>query len=152
MSKSFVDWLAEKSRIEERAVKPFFREQEVWWCSIGTNVGVEQDGKGHRFERPVIVFRKFNEQMLWVLPMTSRKKHGRFYFPIHLHTKEQIVVLSQLRVVSGKRLIRRVGKISDSAFSALEQAFSIFLKETDPLRGPRVPNGNSNDTITYVWD
>ncbi len=30
------------------------------WCSIGINVGDEEDGKNELYERPVLVIKKFN--------------------------------------------------------------------------------------------
>jgi len=29
----------------------YFRVGEVWWCNVGMNVGVEQNGKGKAFSR-----------------------------------------------------------------------------------------------------
>ena len=142
MIRNFSQWHKLKSDIEDRNWSPLFREQEIWWCSLGANIGIEEDGKNLLFERPVLVLRKFNKDMLWALPMTSKKKEGRFYHSFPLHNQGRTAILSQLRVLSAKRLIRRIGKISDIQFSSLENALVSLLKETDPLRGPRVPNGN----------
>ena len=59
-----------------------------------------------------------------------------------IHKQTYTVVLSQLRVLSAKRLIRRLGKLSDNQFNLLNEALINFLHKTDPLRGPQVPNGN----------
>ena len=143
MKKDFQNWHALKSKINSDDKQLLYRAQEVWWCSLGANVGVEADGKKDLFERPVLVFRKFNKDMFWGIPMTSQKKDTQpFYFPVFLHSEEQIIILSQLRVLSSKRLIRRLTKISDSQFSSLNNAIESYIKQTDPLRGPRVPNGN----------
>src|SRR3989344_2024544 len=143
MKKDFQNWHALKSKINSDDKQLLYRAQEVWWCSLGANVGVEADGKKDLFERPVLVFRKFNKDMFWGLPMTSQEKDKRpFHFSVSLHDQEQVVVLSQLRVLSSKRLIRRLTKISDSQFDLLNKALESYLKQTDPLRGPQVPNGN----------
>ena len=108
------------------------------WHTLKSEVEAE-----HKlFERPVLVFRKFNKELFLGLPMTSKKKEGKYYNAIHLHGIERSAILSQIRVLSGKRLIRRLGKLSDKQFSALENAFIFLIKETDPVRGPQVPNGN----------
>lgn len=143
MPKDFQKWHLLKSVIDKDNLSPLFRSQEVWWCSLGANVGVEADGKHQLFQRPVLVFRKFNKEMFWGLPLTSKVKVEKlFYFPITFHDQTQIAILSQMRLLSSKRLIRRLVKLSDSQFKVLNEAMEFFLKQTDPLRGPRVPNGN----------
>ena len=142
MEKDFQKWHTLKSEIDIKHKPPLFREQEIWWCSLGANVGFEEDGKNDLFERPVLVFRKFNKELFLGLPMTSKKKEGKYYQVVSLHDMERSAILSQIRVLSGKRLIRRLGKLSDKQFSALENSFILLIKETDPFRGPRVPNGN----------
>lgn len=142
MEKDFQKWHTLKSRIEKEHQSPLFREQEIWWCSLGANLGFEEDGKNELFERPVLIFRKFNKELFFGFPMTSKKKDGKFYYSFPMHDTERSAILSQLRVLSGKRLVRRLGKMSDKQFSLLENVFIGLIKETDPFRGPRVPNGN----------
>lgn len=142
MEKDFSQWHSLKTIIENDRHSPFFHEQEIWWCSLGANVGFEEDGKNELFERPVLVWRKFNREMFWGLPLTSKKKLGHFYYSFMVHDQDRTAIISQLRVLSAKRLIRRLSKISDSQFGLLEHAINSFIKKTDPLRGPRVPNGN----------
>ena len=142
MQKDFQKWHTLKSYIEEFHPAPLFCEREIWWCSLGANVGVEEDGKNQFFERPILVYRKFNKEMLWAIPMTSREREGKFYFSFPLHGIKRTVILSQIRVLSAKRLVRRVGKMSAMQFRFLEDSFQTFIKKTDPVRGPRVPNGN----------
>ena len=141
MKKDFDGWNSTKKNIEQKAQCVLYREQEVWWSSIGINVGFEQDGKNELFERPVLIFRKFNKEMFWALPMTSKNKEGKFYYSIMVNGIKRSIILSQLRLLSTKRLIRRVSKISDKEFERIEKAVVGVIK-TDPLRGPQVPNGN----------
>ena len=124
MKKDFQKWHLLKSKIEEEKIAPLFGEQEVWWCSLGANVGVEADGRNESFERPVLIFRKFNRQMFWGLPITTKKRVGKFYFTFILGGAEQTVVLSQVKTLSGKRLLRRLGKLSDNQFGLLKKAFT----------------------------
>ena len=55
--KPFDRWNKVKQRLERKNIDNSFHfyEREVWWCSLGVNVGVEVDGKNHQFERPVLV-------------------------------------------------------------------------------------------------
>jgi len=38
-----------------------------------------------------------------------------------------------MRVLSGKRLLRKIGRISDEQFLSLERQFLEFYKKTDPF-------------------
>ena len=45
----------QKKQLHKRKTAPRFKEREVWWCKIGLNVGVEQDGKGNNYTRPILI-------------------------------------------------------------------------------------------------
>jgi hypothetical protein len=85
MEKDFWKWHSLKSEIEKQIPSPLFYEREIWWCSVGANVGAEEDGKNDPFERPVLVLRKFNRDMFWGIPITSKEKYGEYYYPFSLH-------------------------------------------------------------------
>lgn len=59
MTKEFIKWNSEKVLVHTDKVRPFFHEREVWWCSLGINVGFEQDGSGKDFLRPIVIIKKF---------------------------------------------------------------------------------------------
>lgn len=61
--KKFSDWLTRKSSLDARSHIPSFSEGEVFWCSLGENIGDEECGKGSEFTRPVLVLRKFNKHI-----------------------------------------------------------------------------------------
>jgi hypothetical protein len=68
----FVEWTKLKIRIHcLEKVPRYFKERGIWWTSLGVNIGHEQNGKNEKFERPVLVLKRFNEYLLWVLPLTS---------------------------------------------------------------------------------
>ena len=135
MKKDFQTWHRIKSKIDLEHQPPPFHEREVWWCSLGANVGVEEDGKNKFFERPIIVVRKFNKDMLWGIPATLQKKDGAFYFTFTLSGKEQVALISQIRTLSSKRLIRRMGKLSVKQFTALMCAVTDLIKKSGSLAG-----------------
>lgn len=85
MQKDFWGWNTKKQKIHhEPKPRVFFHEREIWFCHLGVNVGYEQDGKGKAFGRPVIVFRKFNKEVFWGVPLTTRERAGKFYLPVDL--------------------------------------------------------------------
>ena len=85
MEKDFDTWNVIKKKVDEKNIDRdlFFYEREVWWCSLGLNIGVESDGKNEHFERPVWIIKKFNSDMLWVVPLTSKERKGPHYKKIN---------------------------------------------------------------------
>ncbi len=55
MQKDFQKWHGLKKELHEQAGVALFQEREIWWCSLGANIGFEQDGGGEHFEQPVLV-------------------------------------------------------------------------------------------------
>jgi mRNA interferase MazF len=127
MEKDFWKWHSLKSEIEKQIPSPLFYEREIWWCSVGANVGAEEDGKNDPFERPVLVLRKFNRDMFWGIPITSKEKYGEYYYPFSLHGESMTALLSQLRVLSAKRLRRRIGRITEGKCAAIAQALVYLI-------------------------
>lgn len=127
MEKDFDRWNIEKKRIntEERLV--FAYPREVWWCSLGVNIGVETDGKNDNFERPVLILKKFNKDMFWVLPITSHAGTDRFHYPIKYVQQDRWVILSQIRTVSSKRLLRKIQVLSEDDFANISRLIKGFL-------------------------
>ncbi len=120
MKKDFWRWHKDKSHIHDAKNRLFFHEREVWFCHLGANVGFEQDGKGKNFGRPVIVFKKFNNEVFWGLPLTTRNKTGKFYFPIDMKDGlQRKAILSQLRLLDSKRLYQKVGVINKELHTEL---------------------------------
>jgi len=108
--KRFVEWTKLKIKIHISKRVIYFREGEIWWASLGANIGHEQDGKNQNFERPILVLRKFNQYVLWVVPLTSQSKENNvYYYHYELGREKYAVVLTQLRLISSKRLLRRIG-------------------------------------------
>ncbi|PIT90606.1 MAG: hypothetical protein COU22_01245 [Candidatus Komeilibacteria bacterium CG10_big_fil_rev_8_21_14_0_10_41_13] len=127
MYRDYKKWHILKSSIEKSYKQQLFKEREIWWCSLGANVGFEQDGKNDNFEKPVLVLRKFNSSMFWGLPLTSQPKKGRYYFSFYFKDREITIILSQLRILSFKRMIRRVGKVNVTKFNDISCRFKDLL-------------------------
>lgn len=99
---------------------PYFNERELWWCAIGTNVGFEQDGKHENFERPILIVKKFNRHLCLAVPQTSKAKEGKFFYEVLRGGKSYFLVLSQIRVMSSKRLLRKLGMVSEKDYEAIK--------------------------------
>ena len=49
-------------------------------CSLGKNLGYEQNGSGNNFSRPVLVLKKFNNRMFWCIPLSTKQNKFDFYY------------------------------------------------------------------------
>jgi mRNA interferase MazF len=76
-TKRFPDWIPIKSYLDRKGnMPPLFREREIWWCSVGENVGMEISGKGAFFRRPVLVLRKLDAFTFIGAPLTRTTRIG----------------------------------------------------------------------------
>ena len=108
-TKKFDEWNKVKKNLQTSSSKTIlFKERDVWWCSLGVNIGDEEDGKNTLFERPVLVLKKFNSQFALVLPMSTKMKNNPYYFLL----ENESVLLSQIRPVSVLRFSRFIKRLS----------------------------------------
>lgn len=125
---AFVEWTKLKLRLHLSGDEPvYFREKEIWWASLGANIGYEQDGKNDKFERPVLILKKFNKDILWVLPITSKDKTREYYYQFEHDGEKNSVILSQLRLISSKRLLRRVRIFPDKEFGEIREKLKTMI-------------------------
>ena len=90
--KDFVKWFLVKTNIDSRIYNPpLFKEGQIWWCSIGENVGGEISGKGEYFRRPVLIIRKLDRFSFIGLPITSQIKTGSWYFNLKVNKPWQVL-------------------------------------------------------------
>ena len=128
MKKDFKKWGENKAELHNDKKRPFFHEREVWFCTLGENIGFEQDGSGKEFLRPVIILKKFNNEVVWILPMTRTNKTGKYYFSVSLNNQTSTIILSQIRLIDTKRLQYKIGDVNDSEFGKLKEALVALLK------------------------
>jgi mRNA interferase MazF len=129
MEKDFDRWNGEKKSLHLFA-KEFliFHEREIWWCSLGLNLGDEEDGKNEYYERPVLVIKKFNNRIAWVLPMSSKIKEGPYYHTLKYGDTVSCIILSQLRLLSIKRFRRHITKVPSNQFLLIKERLHALLK------------------------
>ncbi len=121
MTKDFQKWHNKKEAVHNDRPRLFFHEREIWFAFLGVNVGFEQDG-GEQFLRPMIILKKFNNEVFWGVPLTKTKKEGKYYFKFSFNPdKHSVAIISQLRLIDAKRLLYKIGDISEDDFVALKQ-------------------------------
>lgn len=104
-----------------------YKERDIWWASIGHNVGVEEDGKGETFNRPVLVVRGFSKYQFWGVPLSTTKKTGKYYHPFMVNGVVSTALLSQLRVFDTRRLISKYGMLNAKDFGVIKTKLKEFL-------------------------
>ncbi|HEU0085883.1 MAG TPA: type II toxin-antitoxin system PemK/MazF family toxin [Candidatus Paceibacterota bacterium] len=121
----FKSWTQLKIKIHFSQKEIYPKSREVWWVSLGQNIGVEINGKNNNFERPVLVLKVFNRWCVLVAPISSSIRNDQYCIKfVNINREENIVNLSQVRVLSTKRLIRKIGEFSPSDFKKVKDVFT----------------------------
>lgn len=127
MQKDFDCWNDLKKKLNNFNRIIFAHPREIWWCSLGLNIGAEIDGKNDNFERPVIVMKVYNKETLIIVPLTTKEKNDQFHHRIQTRDKIAWAKLTQSRVVSAKRLVRKVDSLPDVEFKILKKVWKESL-------------------------
>ncbi len=106
--KDFNNWNIRKIKIDQNKNFNHPRAREIWWCSIGINIGSESFGKGTRYTRPVLVINNEGGEMFIGIPLTSKIKNRKYSCVIKtndniLHT----ALVYQIRSFDKRRLTER---------------------------------------------
>lgn len=129
-NKDFDIWNQSKKRVNlQRNI--LFSEKEIWWCQLGLNIGSEHDGKGSRFERPVVIVKKIHDHIGWALPISSSLQNNKYRFNLG-NTQ---AVLSQIRTIDSRRLVRKIKTLDNPTFNLLIERLVLILKNETPLSG-----------------
>ena len=123
----FDEWNQQKKRLQSKNMIKYFKERQVWWCSIGQNIGVETYGKGKTFSRPVVVLKKLSNEIFLGIPLSSKKKTGTWYVQFRHRGTEMSALFSQVRIFDRRRLLNRLGELDDEDFNRIKTGFkSLF--------------------------
>lgn len=108
-------------------------EGEAWVVYMGTNIGYEQDSNSLDFTRPALVIKKFNNKMMWILPLSNKQKDLDFYFNfIDPRYKNISAILAQLKLMSVKRFKRKMYKIPDIVLIEIKNKLVSLLQIENP--------------------
>jgi mRNA interferase MazF len=120
--KNFDAW-NEVKKIDDSNSRQFFKERDIWWVSLGINVGDEEDGKGDMYIRPVLVIRKFNNNVFWGCPLSKKIKiNNPYYISIELPAGTRSVIVSQMRLLDTKRLKEKIVMCGIADFDKIKKA------------------------------
>ncbi len=127
MEKDFDSWLLLKKNIHANRPSLLVNSGGIWWCSVGVNIGAEIDGKNEDFERPVIIVMVYNKETVAVLPVAKKPKKDIFHHKVSISGESRWVKLTQTRVISSKRLTRKIAALSDTSLRDLIIAWKNML-------------------------
>jgi mRNA interferase MazF len=129
---SYIDWMKLKLDINLSNKIVFPSKKEIWWASLGQNVGVEINGKHTRFERPVLIVHVFNAESILVVPITTKIKYGKYLHEfVTSFNEKRNANLSQLRSISTKRLLRKLEVINDNDFDQIIKKICYILQKAE---------------------
>ncbi len=133
MKKDFQKWHTRKSEIDSLDKRPFFHEREIWFCYLGANIGFEQNGSEEEFLRPIVILRKFNNDIFWAVPLTKsdkacKKKSENYYYAFSfIPDITSVAILSQIRLIDARRLSRHIGTMKELEFEELNKKLKALL-------------------------
>lgn len=121
-------WSLQKKALSIRSEKFLFKEGEIWWSSIGMNLGSESFGKGETFRRPVLIVKKLSGDSCIAIPLTSQKKIGSWFVDITIHSEKKWVMLYQIRMIHTKRFQRRMASLDEKDFMRVKEKLEELLE------------------------
>ena len=130
-NQQFDGWFEVKKEIHESHRTQAIKEGEIWWCAMGKNVGIEIDGKSKTFARPVLIFKKLSRFGFLGIPLTSKPHVGSWYVSFRFQGRNEVAVLSQIRVISVSRLYSKMGDIDDTDKVTIRKAFQVLYLPED---------------------
>ena len=127
--KDFQTWLRLKEKLDALThVAPLVSEGDVWWTSIGENVGSEIGGKNTLYSRPVIILKKLAHGFYFVIPTTTQEKVGTWYVPFTHHSKNMVACLHQARAIDHRRLSSKLGTLDAADVERVKEGFHALYK------------------------
>ena len=96
--------------------------------SFGQNIGFEQNGSGDNFARPIMIIKKFNNHMFWVVPLSTKQKEYDFYFNyLDPNGLKVSAILAQMKLLSIKRLKRKLYDSDNVLLQDIKTRLKSFL-------------------------
>ena len=128
--KNFDRWNELKKKIEDKKNEPgkYPKKGEVWMCSLGKNIGFEQNGSEDGFSRPVLIIKKFNNKIFWGIPLSTKQKKIDFYYNYTDPNGQEVsVILAQMKLISIKRLKRNLYEFDKNKLIEISSKLKSFL-------------------------
>jgi len=137
MKKDFDQWNEKKKWLDAGTHQPpLVSEGEIWWASVGENIGSEIGGKSALFSRPVIILKKLSHDFYFVIPTTTQERKGSWYVDFRQQGRNMIACLHQSRATDYRRLSSKLGTLDDEDFVRVIEGFSsLYVKQFPTISG-----------------
>ena len=127
--KRFLEWIGFKQRLHEKEHQPpLVSKADLWWASVGENIGSEINGKSEQFSRPVIIYKKLSHGFYFVIPTTTKERDGSWYVSFRHQDRQVVACLHQARAMDYRRLSSKLGTLDDEDFSKVKKGFDALYK------------------------
>jgi mRNA interferase MazF len=82
----------------------------------------EEDGKGRRYTRPVLIVKGFSRRLVWGVPLSTTENRGKYYFEFPVAKgKNSVALLSQFKVFDTKRFGDFYKRVDKKTLNAVRQ-------------------------------
>lgn len=127
MKKDFDSWNLKKKEIDNNEPN-FYKARDIRWCSLGVNIGYEQDGTSDSYKRPVLIIKGFSRNVCLVVPLTTSKKKNPYHIEVGaVEGKLAFAITSQLRLIDTKRLHDRLSILDKQKFEEIRKAIRLLI-------------------------
>ena len=122
--KRFLEWINLKEKLHSKIISaPYVNEGEMWWASMGENIGFEINGKSKSFTRPVVIYKKLTHNFYFVIPTTTQNRTGSWYVNFVQQGVKEAACLHQVRTIDYKRLFSKIGEVDEEDFKRIKIDF-----------------------------
>lgn len=136
----FDKWNILKKELNKKEIIKF-SQGNIYFMSIGKNIGMESYGKGDMFLRPVLVYKKLSKTMFLGIPLTSKIKEGSYFFTFNYKKgKSSTAMLNQMRVFDIRRSEYLSGHINKNIYKNLKIKVDDFLELPQALKARGMAN------------
>ncbi len=128
MIKNFDKWNKNKKIINNSKTYPLYNQREIWWCSLGVNIGYEHDGDKVEYQRPVLILKGLSKYTCFIVPLTSSLHRHKMRIPLGIiNDKSASAVISQFRTIDTKRLTEKICYLDETVFELTRKATKDLL-------------------------
>lgn len=129
MDSYFDTWNILKQNLHKNKIYVQPKVREIWYVSIGMNIGSEIYGKGSLYIRPVLVINSDNPQSFIGIPLTSKIRKRKYTETIQTSDNRiHNVLLYQIRIFDKRRLVRKKYFLDKKQYKKIQSAFYLIYK------------------------
>ena len=117
----------QKKDIHLQKQQIFFKERDVFFIRMWQNIRFEQNWKWIDFRRPIVIIKKFNNDVFWWIALSTKQKIWLYYYNFSVDDVQQYAIISQLRLYDKNRLVKKIWMIDSKSFFELKEKIKNLL-------------------------